>query len=305
MSDSGPNATPPLPARTAAYKGPITDPTRWTTFRPRPGDIFICAPAKSGTTWVQAICAMLIFGTAELDIAPAKISPWLDTNLEPADSVSRMIEAQKHRRYLKTHTPLDGIPYFADCNYIAIYRDPRDTFLSMMRLAAKTLEGRAAASQIADLHQLFGLWLKEPFRPGQGEQMSLAAIAHHFNLFWKYHALPNIELVHFADLKRDPAGTIRRIAAALGIAADDGLIARIADATAFANMRDKAAQFAPGIGRGQFKSESDFFRSGENVQWKDFVTAAELAAYAQRMSQLLPPNAAAWLESGSSVASSG
>ncbi len=248
---------------------------------------------------------MLIFGTAELDIAPAKISPWFDANLTPSDTVSRMIEAQQHRRYLKTHTPLDGIPYFADCNYVAVYRDPRDTFLSMMRLAARTLEGRPAASQIADLHALFGTWLKVPFRAGQAEQMSLAAIAHHFNLFWKHRALPNIALVHFADLKRDPAGTIRSIAAALGIAADDGLIARIADATAFANMRDKAAQFAPGIGRGQFKSESDFFRSGENVQWKNFATASELAAYAQRMSQLMPPDAAAWLEHGSGVTGSG
>jgi len=304
MSGSGPNATTPLPARTAAYKGPITDPTRWTTFRHRPGDIFICAPAKSGTTWVQAICAMLIFGTAELEIAPAKISPWFDTNLTPSDAVSRMIEAQQHRRYLKTHTPLDGIPYFSDCNYIAVYRDPRDTFLSMMRLAARTLEGRAAASQIADLHQLFGVWLKEPFRRGEGEQMSLAAIAHHFNLFWKHRALPNITLVHFADLKCDPLGTIRSIAAALGIAADDGLIARIAEATAFANMRDNAVQFAPGIGRGQFKSESDFFRSGEKVQWKDFITASELAAYTQRVSQLMPPDAAAWLEHGSGVTDS-
>jgi hypothetical protein len=305
MSGSGPNATTPLPARTAAYRGPITDPTRWTAFRHRPGDIFICAPAKSGTTWVQAICAMLIFGTAELDIAPAKISPWFDANLAPSDAVSRMLEAQQHRRYLKTHTPIDGIPYFADCNYIAVYRDPRDTFLSMMRLAAKTLADRAGASQFADLHALFGLWLKEPFRPGQGEEMSLAAIAHHFNLFWQHRALPNIELVHFADLERDPAAAIRRIALALGIAADDGFVARIADATAFANMRDKAAQFAPGLGRGQFKSESDFFRSGEDVQWKAFVTAPELAAYAQRLSQLLPPDAAAWLENGSGAVSSG
>ena len=305
MSGSGSNATTTLPARTATYRGPITDPTRWTTFRHRPGDIFICAPAKSGTTWVQAICAMLIFGTADLDVAPAKISPWFDTNLTPSDAVSRMIEAQQHRRYLKTHTPLDGIPYFADCNYIAVYRDPRDTFLSMMRLAARTLEGHADAAKIADLHALFGTWLKVPFRSGQAEQMSLAAIAHHFNLFWEHRALPNIALVHFADLKRDPAGTIRSIAVALGTAADEGLIARIVEATAFAKMRDKAAQFAPGIGRGQFKSEGDFFRSGEDVQWKEFVTASELAVYTQRIPQLMPPDAAAWLENGSGAASSG
>jgi hypothetical protein len=301
MSGSGPSATTPLPARSYSYSGPITDPARWGTLRHRKGDIFICAPAKSGTTWLQAICAMLIFGTAELDVAPAKVSPWFDANLAPPDAVSRMLEAQQHRRYLKTHTPLDGIPYFPDCNYIAVYRDPRDTFLSMMRLAAKTAQGRPAASRIADLHGLFDLWLKEPFRPGQAEQMSLASIAHHFNLFWKHRSLPNIHLVHFSDLKRDPSCSIRRIAAALGIAADDELIGRIAESTSFANMRDKAEQFAPGIGRGQFRSESDFFHSGDDAQWREFVTASESAAYAQRVSALMTPDAAAWLEHGSAI----
>src|SRR5262249_12065229 len=116
MSGSGPSATIPLPVRSAFYRGPITDPARWPRLRHRPGDIFLCAPAKSGTTWLQAIVAMLIFGTAELEVAPAKISPWFDANLTPADEVSRMLEAQRHRRYLKTHTPLDGIPYFPDCS---------------------------------------------------------------------------------------------------------------------------------------------------------------------------------------------
>ena len=183
MSGSGPSATTPLPVRSCSYKGPITDPVRWQTLQRRPGDIFICAPAKSGTTWVQAICAMLIFGTAELEVAPAKISPWFDSNLVPASDVSAMMEAQRHRRYVKTHTPLDGIPYYSDCSYIAVYRDPRDTFLSMMRLAASTVQGSPAAAKLGDLHALFGMWVAEPFRPGMAEQLSLAAIAHHFNLF--------------------------------------------------------------------------------------------------------------------------
>lgn len=288
-----------LPVRERLYKGPITDPSRWQSFKPRAGDIFICAPAKSGTTWTQAICAMLIFGSAELEVAPAKISPWLDTNLFPQAQVTAAIEAQAHRRYFKTHTPLDGIPFYPQCSYLAVYRDPRDAFLSMMRLAQQTAGGSAGARAIADLHGMFAMWLREAFVPGAGEQLSLAAIVHHLRGFWEYRSLPNVHFVHFADLKRDLAGAIRGIAASLGIGADDALVARIAHAAEFSRMRGRAGQFAPGIGRASWKSESDFFRDGGLDQWRNFLDARELEDYRARLVQLAPPEPAAWLEHGS------
>jgi aryl sulfotransferase len=53
------------PSKTVDYKGPITDTSRWQNFKPRPDDIFICTPPKCGTTWTQAIVAMLVFGKAD------------------------------------------------------------------------------------------------------------------------------------------------------------------------------------------------------------------------------------------------
>ncbi|HWA03569.1 MAG TPA: sulfotransferase domain-containing protein [Rhizomicrobium sp.] len=296
MSHAG--APEGLPVRLRPYKGPITDPSRWQSFRPRAGDIFICAPAKSGTTWTQAICAMLIFGRADIDVAPAKISPWLDTNLMPEPAVTAMIEGQTHRRYFKTHTPLDGIPFYPQCSYVAVYRDPRDTFLSMMRLAQQTQGANGAQAQ-GELHRMFAMWLREPFVPGAGEQLSLAAVAHHFRGFWEYRNLANIHLVHFADMKRDLAGVVRSMAEALGIGTDDALVARIAAAAEFSRMRGDAPKFAPAIGRAKWRSESDFFRDGGVGQWKAFLDAAELAAYRARVSSLLDAGAAGWLENGS------
>lgn len=48
-----------LPERTRTYVTAIFDSTRWNHFRFRPGDILICTPVKSGTTWTQNLCAML------------------------------------------------------------------------------------------------------------------------------------------------------------------------------------------------------------------------------------------------------
>ena len=53
------------------YVSPDEDSGRWDGFPFREGDIVISTRSKSGTTWMQMICALLVFRTAEL---PAKLS---------------------------------------------------------------------------------------------------------------------------------------------------------------------------------------------------------------------------------------
>ena len=38
------------------------------------------------------------------------ISPWLDMQTRDRDSVIADLDAQQHRRFIKSHTPFDGIP---------------------------------------------------------------------------------------------------------------------------------------------------------------------------------------------------
>ena len=40
------------------------------------------------------------------------------------------LEAQEHRRCIKSHTPFDGIPYDPSVTYISIYRHPIDVHFS-------------------------------------------------------------------------------------------------------------------------------------------------------------------------------
>jgi hypothetical protein len=48
------------------YTSSDDDSMRWHAFQFRHGDIVISTRSKSGTTWVQMICALLIFGEPEL-----------------------------------------------------------------------------------------------------------------------------------------------------------------------------------------------------------------------------------------------
>ncbi|WP_127504631.1 sulfotransferase domain-containing protein [Actinoplanes solisilvae] len=105
---------------------------RWLGFRFRPGDIVISTPRKSGTTWMQMICALLIFETPDLPAPLWRLSPWLDTPDVPPQHVDAQLAAQRHRRFIKTHTPLAGIPSDAGVTYVVTARNPVDAFVSMV-----------------------------------------------------------------------------------------------------------------------------------------------------------------------------
>ena len=49
----------------------------------------------------------------------------------PLDEVLNRLEAQQHRRFIKSHLPLDGLPCFPQVKYIIVGRDARDVAMSM------------------------------------------------------------------------------------------------------------------------------------------------------------------------------
>ena len=113
------------------YEGTVYDSNRWDGFELRPGDIIIAAPPKCGTTWTQMICALLILQEPELTLPLDTLSPWIDMVTRARTEVFADLQAQSHRRFIKTHTPLDGIPNDPSVTYICLGRDPRDVALSI------------------------------------------------------------------------------------------------------------------------------------------------------------------------------
>jgi len=46
------------------------------------------------------------------------MSPWIDFRLPPKDIKLAAVEAQKHRRFVKTHLPVDALVYSPNAKYI-------------------------------------------------------------------------------------------------------------------------------------------------------------------------------------------
>lgn len=106
------------------------DSRRWQGFRPRPDDVVIATYPKCGTTWMQRIVGLLIFQ----DPTPIRlmdVSLWLGCRfVEPVEATLARLEAMRHRRFIKTHLPADGLPLDDDIRYIVVARDGRDACLS-------------------------------------------------------------------------------------------------------------------------------------------------------------------------------
>src|SRR4029078_6618830 len=47
------------------------------------------------------------------------------------DKVYAQLDAQTHRRFIKTHTPLDGVPLRPEVTYIVVARQPLDAAVSL------------------------------------------------------------------------------------------------------------------------------------------------------------------------------
>ncbi|HTE42974.1 MAG TPA: sulfotransferase domain-containing protein, partial [Steroidobacteraceae bacterium] len=121
---------PAFPKKTRELHSHHFDSTIWNDFKFRDDDIIVGTYAKSGTTWMQQIIAQMLFnGNSEL--AVAEMSPWMDLRVPPREIKLAAVEAQTHRRFLKTHLPVDALVYSPKAKYIYIGRDARDVVWSL------------------------------------------------------------------------------------------------------------------------------------------------------------------------------
>jgi aryl sulfotransferase len=287
------------------YQSPEEDSARWFGFPFRDGDIVISTRSKTGTTWVQMICALLVFQTPELPAPLAQLSPWLDHLTASRDDVYAQLAAQKHRRFVKTHTPLDGIPLDPGATYIVTARHPLDMFVSLYhqsdnidRARLRQLTGQAEPTEPPrprrPLHDRLLQWIADDDDP-RAYPDSLPGLLWHLSDAWARQHAPNVLLVHYDDLSADLEGQMRRLARRLGIAVPEGTWPALVQAATFEGMRSRADRLVPTAGL--FKSDAAFFRRGTSGAGREILSADEIAGYHARAAQLAPSDLLAWLHS--------
>ncbi len=292
-----------LPQKTREIHNNHMDSTIWNDFKFRDDDIIIATYAKSGTTWMQQIVSQLIFRGAEgHDVA--EMSPWLDLRLPPPEVKLAAVEAQTHRRFIKTHLPLDAFVFNPKVKHIYIGRDGRDVIWSMhnhhinmtpeiidVLNNAGEFDGPPLSSPTNDTCQYFREWLND-------EGFPVWSLWENIRTWWSARDLPNVMLVHFNDLKADMPGEIARIAEFLDIEVDVATWPTILDHCSFDYMKNHADKVVPLGGSPWSGGAKTFINKGSNGRWRDMLPADDSARYEARALAELGEDCAAWLKHG-------
>ena len=292
------------PAKTREIHDTFFDSRVWNDFEFRDDDIVIGTWAKSGTTWMQQIIGQMIFNGQE-DLPVSEMSPWLDMVLPPLEPMMNGVRAQTHRRFIKTHLPLDALVFSPKAKYLYVGRDGRDvvwsmhhhhfTFTAEAREAFNNNPRRGPGPRLdpptADIGQYFREWLAKDGYPWW-------PFWENIRTWWAARDLPNVMLIHFARLKTDMPGEMRRIAAFLEIPIDEGRWPAIVEHCTFDYMKAHAQHAAPLGGVFWEGGASTFINKGTNGRWRDVLTADDIRAYEKRARDELGDECAHWLATG-------
>ncbi len=289
------------PVKTRDMHNHHFDSTMWDGFAFRDNDIVISTYAKSGTTWMQQIIAQLIFD-GRADVSPAELSPWVDLRVPPREVKLPMIAAQTNRRFLKTHLPVDALVFSPKAKYVYVGRDGRDMMWSLynhhVNANAHWYEklnhtpgrvGPEIGRPPADPVTYFQDWLAKDGAPFWPYWDSVRG-------WWAIRDLPNVLFVHFADLKADMEGEIRRIAAFIGEEPSDW--AAVLEHCSFHWMKAHAATCAPLGGAFWEGGAQTFINKGTNDRWRGVLPDADSAAYEAKAVAELGADCANWMKSG-------
>ena len=295
-----------LPVKNAEQHWAVWDSTRLNNFPFRDDDIIIGTWSKSGTTWTQQLVAQLVF-RGDPESYGQMLSPWPEFRIAPLEAAYEQAEAQTHRRFIKTHSPFNCVPYHESIKYLFIGRDARDVVWSMfnhheiMNPEAFHLfndaPGRVGppwTHEIRDVHQFYLKFLEQGYMPGHTPDTNF------WNCicqWWQVRDLPNVKLVHYNNLKQDFVGEAKKIADFLDIEIEESLWPQIEKHCSIDYMRDLSAKFEDlhiiFNGGGQ-----NFINKGTNGRWKDVLSQEEVDRCDAIAIQEMGAQCAHWLKTG-------
>jgi aryl sulfotransferase len=293
------------------YQNHHLDSTRWQAVPGREGDIVIATSAKSGTTWMQAIVAHLLFPEGDFPQPPHAMSPWVDFRPRPLDELTATLEAQTHRRFLKSHLPWDGLPERPGTRWIYVCRDGRDMAVSLWHHYTGYTEERMAAYNGGadrvgpplppppdDFLSFWRDWCTRGWFAWESDGWPFWSHLNTAASWWTARGRADVLMMHFADLSRDPAGSVERIAAHIDVPLTPAHRDAVVAATDFSAMKARGAEYVPSGGASWKNGVEGFMRSGQNRQWEGLLSAQDLDLYEAACDRVLSPACRRWMDEG-------
>ncbi|MEM9035949.1 MAG: sulfotransferase domain-containing protein [Actinomycetota bacterium] len=285
---------------TERFQTAVEDSDRWRHVELRPDDIVISTPPKSGTTWTQGIVRSLLWPQGDAPDRLGALSPWPDVRAIPIDDMRSLMEAATHRRFFKTHSPADAVPWCDELRYVAVYRAAPDALVSwgnhradMLPAVVRLLNADATAHGLEPLNETWD----GDYDALLEEWLVVCNPYTHLTSWWARRNRPNVLLLHYADMTEDLGREMRRLADFLDIevpvASWDSAIER----STLEAMRESAR--SEGTAGAFTQGPDSFFYRGGLGRGAQLLTDDQLRRVDEAGRATLDAEAHAWLEGGS------
>lgn len=245
---------------------------------PAAHDVFVATFAKSGTNWMMQIAQQIAFrGESEFDhiydvVAWPETPGQVPVTLE--DTTVRE-SSPTGLRVVKTHLSTEYVPYSEDARYLTVIRDPKEVLVSSYYFLGGLI-GVLSHVTVDDWFELF----MEP--ESLAEEWAI-----HTAGFWRWRDRPNVIVLSFGELKRQPRRSIERIAATMGVALDHRQLAKVLERASFDYMKAHESRFAPPSPPATGGRRTVTVRSGKTGKSGELLDRAQQAAVDQGCQEVL------------------
>lgn len=304
-----------LPTVQHHYLSHHLDSKRWEAFEPRGDDVIVTTSYKCGTTFTQQILYnLLVEDTADMEVFPnlMEASPWVDARFHgfSLELLKQLLAGFERRRFLKSHLPLDGLPYHAQVKYLIVARDARDVFMSLLNHYGSYTDQmyemlnddpglEPMPRYNGDDHALWRRWISTGWFDWEQEGSPFWSNMRHTQSYWDYRHLPNFMFIHYEDMIADTPAAVGKIANFIEHEIDEAGVERVAQAVNFKTVKAQAVTQSSREDHMAFKGgQATFINKGTNGRWREFLSEEELAMYTETRDRVLSPDCASWLENG-------
>ena len=246
-------------------------------YAPSEHDVFVATFGKSGTNWMMQIAQQIAHhGAAEFEHIH-QVVPWPDAptaaGVVPLADPEPAERSPTGLRVIKTHLETEFVPYDEKARYLTVLRDPKEVLVSSYYF----LGGMFGVLSHVSIDDWFDLFLGRP---------SMATWwAVHTASFWGWRDRPNVLVLGFGEIKRDPRGCIERVAALMGVALTEAELATVLERSSFAYMQAHESQFAPPLLPGMKQEDRPLMvrrgKSGESDELLSRTQQAEVDRFCQ------------------------
>jgi aryl sulfotransferase len=227
----------------------------------------------------------------------------------PVEPMIAGLDAQTHRRFVKSHLAADGVPFLDQAKYVVVGRDTRDVFMSLWNHYTAYTDfayelfndaerpGAEFPRPPATPNELWPHWIGEGWFEWEPDGWPFWSHHHHLSTWWAARDQPNVLFVHYSDMLADIEGEMRRLSAFCDIAVSEERWPAIVEAVSLTAMREQAKAAEQGTDM-VFEGGTDrFLFKGTNGRWRGVLTEDDLALY-DKAAASLDPGLRTWLEHG-------